>query len=745
MSSNRRRTIVEHASDDQQRNQAEHREELIAERLETCSRALSRGLDTDYRAVAVELARTVVPKLREHTPIPLPQYDRRLAGRENWHWADLTEFIDHAPAYIAHFSRRTGSEVTTVASRSGRLVDSAQRADTVVRLALESLAAIAENEGIVMDDYAARVDVKCLNLKVGEHLQQESMDIGDPVHGMSFQLGSILNLHGGKPGSSKSAGTEAEAEPFYHYDPDDQPDELEDPPRTAFKLIHLVDLDKGEAWFYDIPQQQPFLRDLREEKGLEPDFAAAEDLDQPETEILVPLTDELDDFELPFDTDREAFTPRPFTIPACTIPKALLVKAILARVTNQGERAIRQAYDEVDRERDDWALTHLAENIRRQKELSDKNKSNAIGVLRSLQNEGYIRTKSDSYTVDWRDLFEATDTISVFSQASALCKSEFGQKFLVAMVLHRILHLRDAGGMFGLPEAVLIMPELWRVVPHNQRDAPDERVAAVQQFIASRMGKAGRLNRRMGIHILADTQYPYDLKNSVREMFNRYVIHNGTTKLAEGAFNWTGNSKYRSFYGSLTSKRGQAGVVGEVQPAIDERGIEYLSPVEYAPPSHHHFDKDVDQSGWHAREKYLTPTEACPECGHAELERSDDGYEVTCLAADCGETSVDLSLGRNEELRQPEWDTDVPERLGIDTYDESDGEDGDDEEETADAATLARHEARNRRRHGESLRQIRDNIKNNPDTGNPYSLSTIQKWTDDISPNPGGDAEAGAD
>jgi hypothetical protein len=106
---------------------------------------------------------------------------------------------------------------------------------------------------------------------------------------------------------------------------------------------------------------------------------------------------------------------------------------------------------------------------------------------------------------------------------------------------------------------------------------------------------------------------------------------------------------------------------------------------------------------------------------------------------------VDLSIGRNEELRQPGWDTDVPDRLGIDSYDESDGEEGDDEEETADAATLARHEARNRRRHGESLRQIRDNIKNNPDTGNPYSLSTIQKWTDDISPNTGGDAEAGAD
>jgi transcription initiation factor TFIIIB Brf1 subunit/transcription initiation factor TFIIB len=136
----------------------------------------------------------------------------------------------------------------------------------------------------------------------------------------------------------------------------------------------------------------------------------------------------------------------------------------------------------------------------------------------------------------------------------------------------------------------------------------------------------------------------------------------------------------------------------------------------------------------------------CPECGHDEVERSGDGYEVACCADDCGVTSVDTSLGRNEELRQPDWDTAVPERLTIEAYsDDEDEDEADEDEETADASTLARHEARNRRRHGESLRQIRDNIQNNPDTGNPYSLSTIQKWTDDIDPTPNSDAEAGAD
>lgn len=437
--------------------------------------------------------------------------------------------------------------------------------------------------------------------------------------------------------------------------------------------------------------------------------------------------------ELPHDVTGDEPDPvvKPFVLPASDIPKDIFMTCIEARVSADQMRSIRQAYDDVDRERNDWAITHLAEEIRTREELSDKHKADAIGVLRALQDEGFIRTSTHEHTLDWNDIFRETDTITLFTQAERICESEIGQMLILSYLFDKILRLRGGGGMFGLPEAVLVVRELWDVVPHKQRERSDERAAAIQEVIGEKLSRGLRRNRHYGLNFVCDTQAPYDLLNSVREMFNRYVIFSGTNKLVDGVFSWTQNNKSNAFAGTLTSKRGQAGIVGEVQPAIDKDWVEFLSPVEYVPPSHHHYDKEVDQSGWHARCKYLTPTEECPECDADDLERSDDGRIVTCL--ECGEETVDLSLGRNEELRTVSWDGSIPDRLVIEAYskdgDEDDSEDGEDD---VDPKTLHRNEARNRRRRGESYREIRRNIENNPKTGNPYALKTIQDWTEDI-------------
>ncbi len=114
-----------------------------------------------------------------------------------------------------------------------------------------------------------------------------------------------------------------------------------------------------------------------------------------------------------------------------------------------------------------------------------------------------------------------------------------------------------------------------------------------------------------------------------------------------------------------------------VQPAIDERGIEFLGPIDFAGPSHHHFTESKDDNGWQARVDYLSPIEECEECESTALERAENLADLSC--EECGHEMLDLSLGREEELRRPSemginWDDEVPTRLTVDAgYDEDDG------------------------------------------------------------------------
>jgi len=753
----RRRNAIEHAQTKQQRQDEETLEQAISETIDRCSRALGpgRGEREHYRYVATKLRDELVPAIDRYTDRSFTEYDDLLGSHPHWHWVALTSFLDSPDSYVGAFTGAGGGASRSLVLQSRGLTDENTAARLTVKKALESLTSIAERESVIMDDYARRVDARGFSIKVGEQLQDEEMDFGDPVYLVDWQAGGLKTLFGGGTGEAKSSGLETDVEDLYLYDPETTDADLQFLPSRPFKIIDLVDLEKGENWFYDVPQQQEDLREMREDHGLPQDFTGREDDPRLEAirdgskstlEIFAPLTPKLTEIGLPFDTDREDWLVRPFVVPASDIPTDIFINAIMSRVSNDQERTIRQAIDDVDRERDDWALTHLADEIRARPELSDKHKSSAIAVLRSLQDEGFIRTAQHEHQLDWDRIFREDDVVTLFTQAQDLCVSEVGQMLLVAYLLDKIMRLRAGDSSKLLPDLLLVCRELWQVVPHLKREVPDDRAAAIQEVTGNRLARALRRNRHYGMNVTADTQKPYDLLNSVREMFNRYVIYSGTNKLAEGVFDWTSNNKWRSFANTLTAKRGQAGVVGEVHPAIERRHIEFVSPVEFVPPSHHHYDREQDLSGWRARAKYLTPVVQCPECGAGELERADTLHEVYC--DECGKTTLDLSLGRNEELRRPEWDVSMPDFLEIEAYQTGDPDDDDDvdELESTDPKTLHRAEARNRKRRGESVRQIRENIPNNPETENPYSLSTIHDWIEDVAQEgqsgAGGTAEA---
>jgi len=82
--------------------------------------------------------------------------------------------------------------------------------------------------------------------------------------------------------------------------------------------------------------------------------------------------------------------------------------------------------------------------------------------------------------------------------------------------------------------------------------------------------------------------------------------------------------------------------------------------------------------------------------------------------------------------------SDHPEAQKLDQakQDDLDGKDEQtDSEEELDGAALKRairQEAKRRRRSGESIRDITDNIPNNPDTGASYSTETVHRWVKEV-------------
>jgi len=594
-----RRSIVEHERQQKTKQDRQNAEARISDRIGRGSRAMESAGDIEnprdldyYKVIAEEF-------------VALKHDLERYAGRSI---ADLADGTVETNAYDA---------IVTMSSVSYRTAPDRRRLLT----AFGGLVTIAESLDVVDDEVRNRATAVGLSLKVGEQLQDWDMNLGDTVQTVSLQAGTIKTLFCGNTGMGKSCALETEAEDFYQAGRGGGRD---------YKLIDLVDLGKGESWIYDIPQRQEDLADLRKEKGLPTDFTepfadvveretehtrppytcpqceqvfnskdallehgeGKHEYVTPDIEIRVPLTPGLSTEELPFDTEREEFTVKPFTVPASGLRKPVLVNCILARVSAQQEASIRQAYDDVNRSNDDWSLADLADEIRSRDELSPKHKADALGVLQSLQDEGFIRTRDHPMTLDWRELFFDTETITVFSQAFVGGEDDIGEMVCLAYLIDQMLELRE--NMYDVPECALMMREFWEVAPHKHRQSSDERAAAIQEAIGERMTRAFRKCRDYKLHLLCDTQEPSDLLKSVREVFNRYVVFSANRDTIQNIFEWTQNDRWKSFWGTMTPKKGQAGLVGQVKPAIDRRDIEFLSPVEYAPPSHHHFDKLAD-------------------------------------------------------------------------------------------------------------------------------------------------------
>ncbi|AUV84702.1 hypothetical protein C2R22_24550 (plasmid) [Salinigranum rubrum] len=676
--STEKRRYGEHVQSRTKRERQYQTKQRLKASVEDANKAIATA---EYHRAGTLLRDVILPLLSELDDAePMSTYHRKLSKKDSaaWYWSELKQFRDRTDHILQQVARDDLSPGGRLSTETNGVTSEVRDARRVIRRALDSAESITAHHSITDDGLTNRVDGMGFSVKLGEHLQDYEMNIGDPVRAVTEEAGPLKTLHSGGTGSGKSTGAEREFEDLYRRNFNGE----------EMKCIDLVGLGEGEnVPTYDIPQQQDALREAREEMGLSADFLDDEAYD-PDVEVLVPMTPELNGMELPFDTEAEEFVPQPFTIPASSLSKPLMVALISSRLSTQQEQTIRDVYETVDRQQNDWRLADLGEEILRRDELSDKHKRNALSVLRSLHNEGFIRTHQDDYTIDWDDIFHSTETVTVFSQS--LCRSEVAQLITVAYLFDRVWSLRRSNHYY--PPLAVLARELWEIVPHSKRDADDGRAAAIQEAVSYRVWRLLRKNRHIRTTVVGDTQHPSDLHIAVREMFNRYVVYDGDNKSFKNIFSWTSNDRWKAFRSTISEKTGTAGIVGMVEPAVEERRIEFLSPFQYAPPSHHHHDADVDATGWHARAKYV----------------------------------------EHEELRMPQWDLSVPQNLDVPTLEEFEKEQEDDGPTQKEPIEYHREEARRRARNGQSIRTIQSEIPNNPDTGNPYGTSSIHGWVSDI-------------
>lgn len=652
------------------RDRQEAREE-VQDKVGRCSRALESPSTRDYAYVAERLSEDILPCLERLTSRELTNYGDVCGEKDNWNGSALESYLREENAT----RRKLQFAVNQPRARTRISLGETKR---IVGGALRSVTCIAEHEGILLEDYNAKVDVMGATGQLGVWLQDEEMDLGDPVDLYHEYAGSLKMLICAATDGGKSTVMERVIDDLYQGNFSDwRTREGSVPfvrhPDAELKHVDLLGMRQGENWVYDLPQGDERLRKELAEKGEPEDFTEIEGY-QTDLEILAPLTSgetagELAEKRIPFLEDSDETPVVPFTIPASEIPKRLLIAILAVRVSNTEEQTLRHAYDEVNETQTDWALCDLADHVRERDDLSDKQRASIIGALRSLQQMGFIRTKSDPHTIDWEEIFTTPETRTVFTQA--LVDEKLPQVIVAAYLADRVVEERKS----IYPDCLVTAREAWEIVPHKGRDDGDEQVGEIQEAIVSTASKLFRQERHHGLHVIADTQEPGDLHISVREQFNFYVVLSASKKTAEKIFDWSMANKWRQFISSIPVGTGVGGVVGKLKVAIENKGIEFAAPIEFLPPAHHHFDVKNDLDGPRARAMHT--------------ERLDDRP-----------TEI---LKRPGDVDGIDWKFTAPKELTIEPYSESD--DGDDSADPELNPMLAFYEQCMVRSHGSKLKK----------------------------------------
>jgi hypothetical protein len=471
-----------------------------------------------------------------------------------------------------------------------------ERARDVILRAVRSVEAMAVARGLLSARLSRSSAVMGHSLPLGVQHQPWEMDIPDPVYCVDPEKAVPVTVAVGQRGSGKSTWLAGEAMDRWV---------------SGSKLIDIHDSKKLENAIYDLDQQQGTLKRIRREMGL-PETVSDTSWSVPDIEVYVPLDASLDEQQVLYDEHGECRV-TPFAIDPATIPERVFDAWIGSTTKKQRQELSRARAKLPD---SGWCLRDLAVQIR-DGDAQPQVKSDLIAQLERLQNSGWIRDgHSHDHLVDWREVFNDTDTVTVFS--TSLMPSRRDQMRVLLYLVVALFEERN-NQLYDPPRAAAVCRELHNVIPvqTNRKEDPVEK--RLQKVLASEMREIASEGRHVDLELLTDTQHWGQVAARFREHVTRILLFNLQFGSAYQVFEETiGEPSFKWVRNVTEHDTGECTIIASnsrihANPDGEQRqSWEFLQPVHAAPPPCHQIDTKREGSGWTVRARHTDETLDAP-------------------------------------------------------------------------------------------------------------------------------------
>jgi hypothetical protein len=597
------RTVGEHVRETA-RKEIRYREK---KRIETAIRAVH---DRLYRGAYSDAAEA----LHRRVAVPMGLSSKKVAQLvdaldENdfaYDYLATTHFLENPQAYAAFFKQVRRNDVDTAsAAKAAGLSTSLETARKRLRNAFLTIENIAIEQGLIRSELTNAAALEGYALQIGVVWKTFDRELPDTIKlwGITDDEDVTATAIQGKPGSGKSASVDTLEEDRY---------------AAGHKVIDCLDWLECENIFHDVPNQRENLLERRDEIDLPTWWDELDDVDEPTVEVLMPLTPELAEWRVPYDTEDERFVVTPFTIPASEIEKRAF-KAMLTHTTDVGSSVLERAFKEVN-EIDDWTIADLAKCVRREADdaqVADR----VVTELETLQKSSFIRDAKDEHAIDWERIFKSTDVITCFSVAGM---SDPASKYMVMLyIIRSLMEERETttanmGETANLPRLTAAFREMRITCPPASKKTKDPRIRALEGALLDAWRDFSTLHRHNDVEIIGDSQqFNKQVNSDVRANFGRGITFKNKKPHVKAFWKSYGADLDDQYIRRVATQfsPGDFAYLGESN--VDERT--FHSPCYMAPAMCHHIDTKEEDHGFIARCDYLEHNELRPAPWSAEL------------------------------------------------------------------------------------------------------------------------------
>lgn len=595
------RTVGGHVRRTVENREKYRAKKTVQEGIRAVHEHLFRG---EYADAAVVLDRTVVDPMGM-TPPKLARAVRQIDETElGYEYLSTKHFLEHTRDYVEYFhahGRETARDGARERARG--FVPSIEVARERLRDAFMTLETIAIEFNLLRLELENSSPLEGYGTQIGVVYKDFERDLPETVEFWGVVNDDLeATAIQGRPGFGKSTAVETIAEDRYI---------ASQTGAREFKVIDFLDWLECENVFYDIPNQDDELVDEREDLDLPKWYDEIDGVDEPDVEILMPLTPKLANRQIPYNTETDEYVVTPFTIPASEIDKRSL-KAFLTHTTTVQDSTLERAFKRV-RDLHDWSLADLADAIRRVGD--DEGVIERLETtLETLQYSGFIRDKQCEHTIDWDRIMRSKDTISAFSVSSVDDRAE---KLMIMLYITNSL-TRERQARHDLPALSGAFREFHSIIPPEAKKTKDARERQLLGALIDEWYEFSVFHRHVDVELVCDSQhFETQIHSDIRANFGKGLTFRNKKPSVKKFWKAYGADYDESYIRRVANQfsPGDFAYLGDSN--VDERT--FHSPCYMAPPMSHHIDTKVEGHGLDSRVRYKDEEELRPAPWSAKI------------------------------------------------------------------------------------------------------------------------------